>query len=130
MFPRVVRHSVHLSEFACRAIAGEGDADRVSTMVASAIRCYMDSRDSAGAGWSYPSFSQESEQGAGVEVQLGLDDDLWRSFEEEAERQGVSVQQLAVHATLWFAAEIDAGRITQRIVDDLNEATDEETRPG
>lgn len=124
MFYRVVRHSVHLSEFACRAIAGEGSADRVSTMVATAIRCYMDSRDSAGAGWFYPSFSQGAEQGAGMEVELNIDDELWGSLEDEAERQGVSAQQLAVHATLWFAAEIDAGRITQRIVDDLNETAD------
>ncbi|HEV7769071.1 MAG TPA: hypothetical protein VGO66_00230 [Solirubrobacterales bacterium] len=126
----MVRHSVHLSEFVCRAIAGEGDADRVSTMVTSAIRCYMDSRESAGAGWSFPGFAQESEQGAEVEVQLSIADDLWRSLEEEAEGQGVSAQQLAAHATLWFAAELDAGRITQRIIDGLNEAADEETRPG
>ncbi len=48
-----------------------------------------------------------------------MDSELWREFEEEAERQGVSVEQLAEHAAFYFAAELDAGRVTQRILDDL-----------
>ena len=34
-------------------------------------------------------------------------------------RQEVTVEQLAEHAAFYFAAELDAGRVTERILDDL-----------
>jgi hypothetical protein len=48
-------------------------------------------------------------------------------FEAEAGKQGVSAQQLLEHAAFYFAAELDAGRITRRILDDLDatEAADD-----
>jgi hypothetical protein len=58
-----------------------------------------------------------------VELELDIKDDLWHSFEAEAGRQDVSSQQLLEHAAFYFVAELDAGRITQRILDDL-EATE------
>ena len=60
-----------------------------------------------------------SEVSEDVALRLGLDADLWRAFENEATRQAVSVPQLAEHAAFYLAAELDAGRITQRILDDL-----------
>jgi len=121
--------SVHLSEFAREAIAGEErDAERVSESVVRALRCYFGSKGSSGSGWSYPSFLRVEEPAAGMELQLNVDEELWRSLEEEAEEHGVSMQQMVIHATLWFAAELDAGRITRRIVDDLDGAPDEGTR--
>jgi hypothetical protein len=120
--------SVHLSEFAREATAGEErDAERVSESVVRAIRCYLGSTGSRGSGWSYPSFLRVEEPAGGMDVQLSIDEELWRSLEEEAEERGVSMQQMVIHATLWFAAELDAGRITRRIVKDLDEA-DEGTR--
>lgn len=118
--------SVHISEFVCQAVAGEDpDVNRVSEVVGRAIRYYVDSGESGGPGWPYPGFRQDdSEVNGGVDVQVSIDEELWRSLEEEAARQGVSTQQLAVHATLWFAAELDAGRATQRILEGLDETPD------
>ena len=53
--------------------------------------------------------------------------DLWKDFEGEATRQAVRVEQLAEHAAFYFAAEVDAGRITQRILDDLGSGDDSES---
>jgi hypothetical protein len=36
----------------------------------------------------------------------------------EAARQQVSVTQLLEHAALYYAAELDAGRLTERILDE------------
>jgi hypothetical protein len=50
---------------------------------------------------------------------LEVASDLWSDLEQEALRQGVTVEQMAEHAAFYFAAELDAGRVTQRILDDL-----------
>lgn len=97
-----------------------------ATTLESAIRVYLGDRDTARPAWPYPGFLRGSETQEDVEVELSLDDDLWRSFEEEANRQDVSVPQLAEHAAFYLAAELDAGRITQRILDDLESSGEAE----
>ncbi|HEX6781202.1 MAG TPA: hypothetical protein VF125_04140 [Solirubrobacterales bacterium] len=62
-------------------------------------------------------------------VELDVADDLWLEFGEEAAGQGVTVDQLAEHAAFYFAAEVDAGRVTDRILDDL-EATEADRDEG
>ena len=93
-----------------------------------AIRCYIGDRGASGSGWSYPSFPQAEDGSGAVEVRLDIDDDLWRALGEEAEKQGASTQQMVGHAALWFAAEVDAGRIAQRVVDGLGETRDGESK--
>jgi hypothetical protein len=56
-----------------------------------------------------------------VEVELEIDDSLWGQMEREAERQHVTVTQLLEHAALYYAAELDAGRLTERILDQLDQ---------
>lgn len=110
---------VVLSELAFEALTSErADAD-VPLRMESAVRCYLGDRDSGRPAWSYPTFLRGSETQGEVRVQLDLPSGLWRDFEEEAARQGVTVEQLAEHAAFYFAAELDAGRVTQRILDDL-----------
>jgi len=122
--------SIHLSEFAREAVAGEDrDVDRVAAAVVRAVRCYIGSGESGGPGWSYPGFAQADDQDGAVEVSLSIDEDLWRSLATEAERQGASTEEMVVHAALWFAAEVDAGRITQRIIEGLGDDGGGGTRP-
>jgi hypothetical protein len=54
-------------------------------------------------------------------MQLEIDSALWGSLEAEASGQGVSAPKLLEHAVLYFAAEESAGRLTQRILDDLED---------
>lgn len=110
-----------LSQPAFEAVAGaEGpQTDRVAARMEAAIRCYLKDKGSGRPAWPYPGFLRESETQKDVELELSIEAELWGAFESEAGAQSVSVQQLAEHAAFYLAAEIDAGRITQRILDDL-----------
>jgi hypothetical protein len=86
-----------------------------------AIRVYLGNKGSSGPGWAYPSFLRDRRPIDAVEMQLEIDDSLWRSLEEEAASQNVGAPKLLEHAILYFAAEESAGRLTQRILDDLDD---------
>lgn len=113
------RIGVALSELAFQALTSERADVEAPLRMESALRCYLGDRDSGRPAWSYPAFLRGSETQAEVRVELDVPDALWRDFEAEAARQSVTVEQLAEHAAFYFAAELDAGRVTQRILDDL-----------
>lgn len=115
--------TVRLGGFACAALAEEEGVDpaQIPSAAVQAIRCYLNDKGTGGPGWLYPGFMRGGDNGDDVELQLSIDGDLWRSLEDEAERQGVSAQKMVEHAVLYFAAETDAGRITRRILDDFGE---------
>ncbi len=123
--------AVKLSRFAFEGLHGGDGNDAVLAPVgmADAIRYYLADRDVARPAWPYPGFLRGSEAQEDVEIELEIDDELWRSFEAEAGRQDVSVQQLLEHAAFYFTAELNAGRITQRILDDLD-STESRDDPG
>jgi hypothetical protein len=98
---------------------GNGPDVPASVAMVGALRCYLGDRGAARPAWPFPDFLRGSETERDVSLDLELDAELWREFEGEAERQGVAVEQLAEHAAFYFAAELDAGRVTQRILDDL-----------
>ena len=111
--------TVVLSDLAFRSLLqGESEA-QAPLRVESALRCYLGDKGTSRAAWPYPGFLRGSESQADVEVELDLESGLWRAFEEEAAAQSVSVEQLAEHAAFYFAAELDAGRLTQRILEDF-----------
>jgi hypothetical protein len=118
------RIDVALSELAFEALTSGRDDLDASLRMASALRCYLGDRDSGRPAWSYPAFLRGSETRGETQVRLDVPGALWRDFEEEATRQGVTVEQLAEHAAFYFAAEFDAGRVTQRILDDLQSGED------
>lgn len=113
--------TVQIGEFACEAIAGEEGAlvERIPSRAVYAIRCYLNDKGLSRPGWRYPDLLREGGPGEKVELKLEIDDELWRSFEDEAEKQHVPPQQLVEHAAFYFAAEVNAGRMTRRILDDL-----------
>lgn len=110
--------TVVLSRLAFEGLTSGTDVPTPAAM-AGALRCYLGDRGSERPAWPYPEFLRGSETEKAVSIELALDQELWREFEEEADRQGVSVEQLAEHAAFYFAAELDAGRVTQRILNDL-----------
>jgi hypothetical protein len=114
------RHvSVTLSELARDALAAEQDQATVAARLEIAVRCYLEDRGTDSAAWPFPGFLRGSEIQGDVGVELDVAGDLWLEFGKEAAGQGVSVDQLAEHAAFYFAAEVDAGRVTDRILDDL-----------
>jgi hypothetical protein len=119
--------TVHLSEYVCSVVVGEAAKSRehLAEKVVEAIRCYLGDRGTYGPGWAYPRFMREEEHPEEVAVQLEIDSELWDLLEEEAERQGVSPQKMVSHAAFYVAGEVDAGRTTRRILDDLGEPSEE-----
>lgn len=115
---------VHLGRLASQAIDGEdGNGNgHASSEAAAAIRCYLGAKGSAAAGWLYPGFLGRRRSDDDVELRLSIDDALWKLLEQEAKCQHTSAEQMLEHAVLYFAAELDAGHITQRILGDLEEA--------
>lgn len=115
--------TISLSDFALKSLIGRGgtDSERVRAKLEQAIRLYLGDRDAGHAGWAYPSFLHDGERGD-VELELEADEGLLLALEEQAGMQGASVSQLAAHAALYYAAELDAGNLTQRILDELDAA--------
>jgi hypothetical protein len=83
------------------------------------MRLYLSDKGAGRPAWAYPGFLRQSQTREDVGLEFEPATDLWLQFEAEAEKQDVSPQQLLEHAVFYFAAELDAGRLTQRILDDL-----------
>lgn len=113
--------SVEVGEFAVEALAGEeGSGSRhVPGRISRAVQIYLADKGSGRPGWRYPGFLRHPEDARRETVELEVDAGVWAEFEAEAVRQGVTVAQLTEHAALYLAAEVNAGRITERILDDL-----------
>jgi hypothetical protein len=113
--------TLHLSKFSFEALAGDegqGSEQENAARLVRAFRLYLEDRDSNQPGWAYPRFLR-GEETAGLELELVVEEDLLCALEEEAGRQGVSVSQMAGHAAFYYAAELNAGRLTQRILNEL-----------
>jgi len=111
---------VKLRPLAAHSLAASDDPapDRLSQLAPRAVRFYLG--DSDGPGWLYPAFLD----GAGGALDAGgsevsLPDELWQDLRVEAERQGVSPEDLLQHAAFYYGAARDEGRLTRRIAEEL-----------
>ena len=118
--------TLHLDEFGHSALArfARGPGETEDALVRTAALYYLSERDSGRPSWRVPRFSTE-QAAPGRRVQL--DDDTWSALDVEAARQGVSADTLAVHALMFFLADIDSGRIGGRLELSLE---DEDTDDG
>jgi hypothetical protein len=92
-----------------------GSASRVVTMAA---QYYLADSDDERPAWRVPSFAHKVEperRRAGVRIEL--DDATWDALVQEAGRQEVDICVLAAHAVLYFIADVDSGRVAQRMGD-------------
>jgi len=123
-FVKAMKRSVEvtLGRFANDALVNVqlNGGTRVETSVVRAIRFYLADKGSGQLGWIYPPFLQRRKPAEGIELQLSIEDSLWNAFLDEAEEQGVTVRQMLEHAVFYFAAEINAGRLTERILEDFD----------
>ncbi len=111
---------ITLSKFSYEALArGEPlGPDQAQGRIARTMRFYLHEGYRDRPGWSVPSALRREER-ADVKLDLSVDEDLLRAFEAEADRQDVTLSRLVSQAMIFYAAEFDAGRITQRVLDDL-----------
>jgi hypothetical protein len=115
------RVTLGLSQLALEALMGDaaGSAAQTSVRMESAVSCYLGDRGADRPAWPYPGFLRGTETQEDVGVEFDVEGKLWGDFETEASAQGIAVEQLAEHAVFYFAAEVNAGRMTQRILEDL-----------
>jgi hypothetical protein len=125
---RVTKAKVKLGAFAGGMLgwkqqgdSGSGNDAPRSEDVVRVIRFYLREKSGENIGWAYPDLLRRGRPVEEVEVALEIDESLWAQMESEAERQGVTVTRLLEHAALYYAAELDAGRLTERILDELDE---------
>lgn len=113
--------TVAVGDFGLGALGGsfKRDSSSLARSLMQAIRYYLADQDSGRVGWTYPSFRLDDRPHSTVEVQIEIDEPVWAAFSREADRQGVSADQLLQHAVLYFAADRDSGRLAQRITEDL-----------
>ncbi|MFP5388239.1 MAG: hypothetical protein ACLGG5_02930 [Thermoleophilia bacterium] len=123
----MTRVKVKLGAFAAGILAGGHQRDTgigsgvhpTSDDVVKVIRFYLSEAGRESAGWAYPDLLREGRRGKERELELEVDESLWGKLEREAERQDVTATQLLEHAVFYYAAELDAGRLTERILGDL-----------
>jgi hypothetical protein len=115
--------TVRLGAFAADALSGKegGECPPEPDDVLKAIRFYLHDKDEKPTGWRYPEFLRGTGLGSKVDVDLDIENSLWRSLKREAESQGVSVEQLVEHAALYYAAELDAGHVAERMLGESGE---------
>jgi hypothetical protein len=93
-----------------------------SRLVTVAAQYYLADSEQARPEWRVPSFAHERRpKPLHADLQVELDDATWGALVEEARRQGVDIGVLAAHAVLYFVADVDSGRVAQRMGDSVAE---------
>ena len=114
--------TLHLDEFGQQSLdrlTKEGEGSPTAAFRTAALY-YLADRESGRPAWRAPRFRSKSPSGSGLRV--GFDDETWQALSEEAARQNVETEELAVHALLYFLTDFDSGRIS----DILEKALDED----
>jgi hypothetical protein len=103
--------SLHLDKFGQRALErfARGRDGSEAAAVRTASLYYLADRDSQRPSWRVPPFA--AGEGTDATLRVRLDDETWRALDDEAGRQGVTPDVLAVHAVMYFLADLDSGRL-------------------
>jgi hypothetical protein len=111
--------TLHLDEFGQEALGRSARRGTASYAAAVDTACvyYLADRKSERPAWRVPSLAADAGGAQGVKVDL--DHATWTALAEEAEQQGVTPDVLAVHAVLYFLADLESGRIAGLLEDAL-----------
>ena len=94
----------------------------VDALVTQAVLYYLALLGSERTATRIPSFSRsEAPEGAMMKVELALDESEWSALEQDATKQRLPIERLVEHVVLLFLADIDAGRVAVRVVDEGQE---------
>jgi hypothetical protein len=91
--------------------SGESQADTLDV----AVRYYLGDSGSGRLAWRVPRHYME--RNPDDELELELDDDLHGELRRESRRQRVSPDVLAMHALMYYLADLDSGRAAARLGD-------------
>jgi hypothetical protein len=113
--------TLHLDEFGERALASLTVSRRTSADAAVRTAClyYLADRESGRRSWRAPNFVPDPPPVSTLHIRL--DDATWSALAAEARDQGTTVEKLALHALMYFLADLDSGRVAGRVEDALGE---------
>jgi hypothetical protein len=112
--------NVRLDRFGLEALEEHRRATGESGAAAldAAVQYYLGDADSGRVAWKVPPHITRADPEE--EVELELDDDLHEELRREARRQHASPDVLAMHALMYYLADLDSGRATARLGDAMN----------
>jgi hypothetical protein len=118
---------LNLDEFGRSAIErfARNRAGSQSAAVRTASLYYLADCRGERSTWQVPRFAKSRrdhpDRPGGHGLVVDLDEDTWQAVTVEAERQNVSPETLVTHAVVYFLADLDSGRLGDRLDDALNE---------
>lgn len=107
--------TLHLDIFGRESLdrlVDEGSSSQ-SAALTTAAWYYLNDADRERPGWRAPRFRSGRPSSGGVCV--AFDDKTWAALEAEALRQNVATEDLALHALMYFLADLERGRAAQRV---------------
>jgi hypothetical protein len=93
---------------------GESESDALDV----AVRYYLGDAGAGRLAWKVPRKMTRADPEE--EIELELDDDLHGELRREARRQHVSPDTLALHALMYYLADLDSGRAAARLGDAMD----------
>lgn len=102
---------------ALERLAEEGNGSP-SKAVQAASLYYLRDRGSGRPAWRVPDLPPPDNGNHAIAVEL--DDETWAGLRREATEQGVTPDALALHALMYFVADVDRGRVGRRLGDALD----------
>jgi hypothetical protein len=119
-----VRHGITLrfDEFGWESLESQArrDGETVEDLLSRAAAYYDAERPTRRAATRAPPFKPGG-RGTPREVRPELGRECWERLEGEAERQDVALERLLEHAALLYLADIDSGRVADRVLDRAEE---------
>jgi hypothetical protein len=85
-------------------------------LLALACTYYVSELSSGRTATRAPRFGQPVTERENRVVVLDLDGMTVKGLEQEAERQGLGLERLIEHAAIFFLADLDAGRVAERVI--------------
>jgi hypothetical protein len=112
--------NVRLDRFGTEALEEHlrGTGESPSGALDLAVRYYLGDAGSGRMAWKVPPHAGVPDPSDVVEVELG--DELHEELRRESRRQRVSVDVLAVHALMYYLADLDSGRAAARLGDAID----------
>ncbi len=108
---------ITFDEFGWSALEDRARDERLSLdeLVAQAVTYYERELDEERQATRVPRFSPPAIGRETRRLTIELVDGTMRGLEREAERQGVALERLIGHAALLYLADVEAGRVAERI---------------
>ena len=105
-------------EFGWRSLEERAAQQRVGLeeLVALALSHYDSELSSERIATDVPRFRATPAGGETRTLELEVDEGRKRRLQQEAERRGVAPERVYEHAVLLFLADLDAGRVAERVV--------------